>query len=107
MNDKKEEVKQETTQDKPEDTAKTEDGGESAEDMLTKAQREREAFAEETTRREKLLKQEKEFAARKVLGGETDAGQPEPKKEEESNVDYAKKALSGALNEKDGEGETA
>ncbi len=47
--------------------------------------------------KKELLDREEEFAAKRALGGRAEAGQP-PVKQEISNEEYAKKALSGELN---------
>lgn len=52
---------------------------------------------EETDRREKILQEEKEFYARKQLGGMTEAGQPPVEKVEESNSDYAKRVMANDI----------
>lgn len=44
-----------------------------------------------------LMQQQQELAARNILGGESDAGQAPPKKQEESAADYADRALRGEV----------
>ena len=53
----------------------------------------------ENDRREKLLADEREFAAKRALGGETERVPPEPKKES-SNADYANAGLKGEILDK-------
>lgn len=50
----------------------------------------------ENDRREEILVREEALAARKAVGGTTEAGQPSEKKEE-SAADYATKASAGEL----------
>lgn len=56
---------------------------------------------DENDRREKLIEREEKLQDRKeafkALGGGSLAGSKGEKKEEESNVDYAKRALSGQV----------
>ncbi len=51
----------------------------------------------ENDRREEILKREEALAARKAVGGITDAGQESTKKED-TPAEYAKKAMAGELN---------
>ena len=51
--------------------------------------------------KEQLLVAEEKLQINRTLGGKADAGQePVEKKEEESDLDYAKRALSGKMNDK-------
>ncbi len=50
-------------------------------------------------KREELLEREERLAARKLLGGDIEAGQPEPKKEEMTPEEYSKKAMAGEVGE--------
>jgi len=46
---------------------------------------------------QRILEQQQELAARKLLGGETEAGQPTEKPKEETPKEYAKRVLTGKL----------
>ena len=48
---------------------------------------------------EKELLRKEELRAKVALGGQSEAGQEKPKPKEVSDEEYAKKALSGELNE--------
>ncbi len=63
---------------------------------LDRADQIAERQARENTRREAILEREEALAARKAVGGVTDAGQT-PVKVEESNSDYAKKVMANDL----------
>lgn len=54
----------------------------------------------ENDRREAILDREEALEARKIIGGELEAGESNKKEEEISPKEYAEKALSGDLNVK-------
>lgn len=54
----------------------------------------------ENDRREDLLKREEALAARRAIGGGTEAGGETPKLPEMTDKEYAEKALSGKLDVK-------
>ena len=68
-------------------------------DLIDRANTAREGLEKENTRIEKNIQDLKETEAKRILGGDTDAGVPEKKKEEQSPVEYAKQVLEGKFNE--------
>lgn len=85
-----------TEEEKPKEEGKEEDSAEeSAEDILTKVSREREMLAKETDRREKLLREEKEFFAKQQLSGRAEAGKTEEKPKEETPKEYMERVMKG------------
>lgn len=66
-------------------------------EALDRADQVAERMARENTRRERLIEREEALEARRKLGGQTDSGVPEKKKEEMSDEEYAKRALDNTL----------
>ena len=59
-----------------------------------------ERMARQNDRKEELIKREEKLAVQKALGGSSEAGKKSEEKKEESPADYAKRVMSGDLNDK-------
>lgn len=69
-------------------------------EIIRQANDARQRLAEENARLEKNLAELRELTARRILGGETEAGKPQVKAPEISPSEYAKLAITGKLNRK-------
>ena len=99
MDDKKEEAGKE--KEPEESTGDTEEGIQSKTTSdLDRADEIVERRNRVCEREEKILDRKEAFAARQAVGGTTEAGQ-QPVKEEISDVDYARLAMAGELNDKE------
>ena len=81
---------EETKKTEPEKPTKTEETGVQSETTteLDRADQIAERLARENERREKLLDREEALAARKAVGGVTEAGQSQEKPKEETDKEY-------------------
>ena len=70
------------------------------ESIYDKSLKLKDEMKEQLDRREKLIDREEKLQAHQMLGGRSDAGQPQVKEAEQSPEDYAKEVLEGKHNEK-------
>ena len=75
---------------KPAEQPKTE-----ALSMVERAEISVKAMKEQNDRYEELVKRNEEAAARTMLGGQTQAGQPQEKQKEETPAEYTKRIMAG------------
>lgn len=66
-------------------------------DMITKAHIAAERLEKANAINAELVKKMEGFEARKILGGQSDAGQPQAPVKEETPQEYAKRIMSGKL----------
>ena len=99
MDEKTQESEQEPTQDKQEDSAKTEDRGDSPEeDPLADAKKIRDEIKAENDRTENLQAEQRKLNAEKVVSGKAEAGAETPKKERLTDTQYAEALERGEVN---------
>ena len=72
---------------------------ESTTSLIDKAAEQADRLKEENTRREKLLEREEKLQARRELGGNSLAGQQQPKPKEETPQEYKDRVLRGDIDE--------
>ena len=102
--EKEEEAKKETTEeDKTEKAVSGDDNSKDGEASKTISELDRadqiaERQKRENDRREELLTREENLAARKAVGGVTEAGQEAPKPEPETDEQYVEKMKQGEVN---------
>lgn len=70
-------------------------------ELVRRADEARKGLADENTRMEKNLAELRELTARDILGGSTNSGNPDKKKEDVSVRDYAAMVLAGKLPKKE------
>ena len=75
-----------------------ETGVEKAISTLDRADEIAERQKRENDRREKLIEREEALAARRAVGGETDAGKPTEKPKELTDIEYAEALERGEVN---------
>lgn len=100
MDEENKEKTEEVSKDKTDTTPTEDDGVKKTVETLDRAD-EIVSRRERVAAREEALQERKEaLEARKAVSGETEAGQPQEKKAEISDKEYAEKAMSGDLNAK-------
>lgn len=66
-------------------------------DLIAQAQAAAERLEKANMKHEELLKNMTLLESRKILGGKSQAGEPEPEKKEETPSEYAKRMLRGGV----------
>ena len=94
--DETQEEGEEKTETKTEATGTEETGTKKTIETLDRAEEINNVKSRNLKREEDLQTRKEEFAARTMVGGETEGGQESTKKEETAK-DYAKKAMAGEL----------
>jgi len=100
MDEKKEEPDEKKEAEKPEEKPAAEDTGEGDKyettPVIERAREEREKLEAANKKKEELLDREEQIMAKKALGGQTEAGQVEEKKEE-TPKEYKDRVMRGEI----------